>query len=155
MGWWWGWKLQPLSVPQENPCIYPRVSAIHGNPYPGLRKLVIVQIHWSPAYYNVLYQFKLFGMGCDPWPLGRNFEFGMQLQHLWPGQIKVKFRKNQSKSSKKGKFSQIFTCHHWQTWMWPVTSTNFGVVKRVCDLWPPNNSNWYSSFFSSSCNFGR
>ena len=32
-GWWWGWNVKPLSVPQENPCTYPRVSAIRGNPY--------------------------------------------------------------------------------------------------------------------------
>ena len=52
--------------------------------------------------------------------------------------------KNQPKLSNKSKFLQNFTCHHRQTWMWPMTSTNFGVVKRVCDPWPPNNSNWYS-----------
>jgi hypothetical protein len=32
-GWCWGRNVKPLSVPQENPCIYPRVFAIRGNPY--------------------------------------------------------------------------------------------------------------------------
>ena len=83
----------------------------------------------------LLYQFKLFSMGCDPWPLGRNFEFGMQLEHPWPGQIKVKFQpKINQKFLKKASFHKIslvtigkLGCDLWHrpisaSSLWPVTA---------------------------------
>jgi len=34
MGLWQGWNVQPVPLPQANPCIYLRVSVTRGNAYP-------------------------------------------------------------------------------------------------------------------------